>query len=141
MKRAFFIAFAMLVAIAAPAGAAVTVGGLKYSIKDVSVQYSFGSDYMSQKPNGEFIVVRLAISNVGSDPANISASDFQLHRGDTKYDAANTMANTDFFLTKLNPGTSREGNIIFDVPAHTAAEKYQLLVYGNNTGDNRSITL
>lgn len=113
--------------------ASVTVGGLSYSVRDVSISSSVGPEGMEQHANGEFIVVQLRVSNVGHDPATISSSDFHLRRNGTEYDAADEsmMADNAFFLSKLNPGTSRTGTILFDVPAHTSPSQYQLEVYGN----------
>ena len=46
---------------------------------DVHVASSIGPEGMEQKANGEFIILRLRVSNVGHDSATVSASDFHLH--------------------------------------------------------------
>lgn len=126
-----------------PASAAVTVGGLKYSIQDVHVASSIGPDGAEQHANGEYIVVRLKVSNVGHDSATISGSDFHLRQGGTTFDSASESmyAENPFLLTTVNPGTSRTGTILFDVPAHTSPSKYQLEVYGNGGSDPTYIRL
>ena len=90
MKQFIFVfALATLAALATTAArTAVTVGGLSYSIQDVHTASSVGPEEMEQKASGEFIVLRLRISNVGKSPATISATDFHLRRGNTNYDAA-----------------------------------------------------
>lgn len=128
-----------------PAQSAVTVGGLRYSIQDVHVASSVGSDDdgTAQHANGEYIVLRLKVTNVGDKPASISASDFHLRSGSTEFDAASESLSMqdEFFLTTLNPGTSHAGTILFDVPAHTSPAKYQLEVYGNGGTDPMYIPL
>jgi hypothetical protein len=135
MKQLFFlVALATLVAITTTAArTAVTVGGLAYSIQDVHVASSIGPEGMEQNANGEYVVIRLRVANVGHSAADISASDFHLRRGGETYDAssASMMADQGFFLDTINPGTARTGTIIFDVPASTSPSKYELQVYGN----------
>jgi archaellum component FlaG (FlaF/FlaG flagellin family) len=98
---------------------------------------------MQQHASGEYIIVTLTIKNIGNKPATITGSDFQLERGDTRYDASSVTVGAEkgFFLTKLNPGVSHTGIIVFDVPGNTAPSKYHLIVYGNGTGDHANIQL
>ena len=133
------IAFLICTAVAI---ASVTVGGLTFSVKSVSRASSVGPDLMPQKASGEFIVIRLSLTNVGKDPATISNTDFHLKAGDVTYDASSAgMMAGGFFLEKLNPGVSHTGNIIFDVPASTSPSKYKLVVFGNGNGESREIQL
>jgi hypothetical protein len=122
--------------------AAISIGGLEYSVKGVSRASTVGPDFMQQKADGEFIVVRITIRNTGHDPATISDSDFHLQSGDVKYDTSSKgMMSGGFFLDKLNPGVSKSGNLVFDVPANTSPSKYKLIVYGNGTSDHKEIQL
>jgi hypothetical protein len=145
MNRRLFTAVLLTLAIVPiPASArSVTIGGLTYSMGNVSRASTYGPEFMNEKASGEFIIVRLTVKNVGKDPATISGSDFRLERGDTKYDSASvTISDKDgFFLTKLNPGTSRTGIIVFDVPASTSPSKYHLIVYGNHSSESTNLQL
>jgi|HubBroStandDraft_2_1064218.scaffolds.fasta_scaffold242740_2 hypothetical protein len=126
-----------------PAAASVTVGGLSYSLQAVHVASSIGPEGFQQNANGEYIVIRLRVTNVGHSAASISSSDFHLRRGSETYDAssASMMADQGFFLDTINPGTARTGTILFDVPASTSPSKYQLEVYGNGGSDPTYIGL
>ena len=70
----------LLLTSAVGASAAVTVGGLTYSIVDVHTASSIGPDLMEQHADGEFIVIRLTVHNSGNNAATISAEDFHLRR-------------------------------------------------------------
>jgi hypothetical protein len=113
--------------------ASVTIGGLSYSLQAMHTASTIGPEGMESHANGEYIVIRLKVSNVGNDPATISSSDFKLRGGSIMFDSANKSIMVDgaFFLTKLNPGTARAGTILFDVPANTSLSSYELQVFGN----------
>lgn len=117
--------------------AAVTIGGLRYSLQAVHTAATAGPDGMESRANGEYIAISLRVSNVGNESATISSSDFKLRRGSTLFDSANESITEDgaFFLTKLNPGTARTGSILFDVPANTGVANYELQVFGNGGSD------
>jgi hypothetical protein len=122
--------------------AAVRVGGLEYSVKSVARASTVGPEMLQQKADGEFIIVKISIRNTGREPATISDSDFHLQSGDVKYDTSSKgMMSGGFFLDKLNPGVSKTGNLVFDVPANTSPSKYKLIVYGNGTSDHKEIQL
>jgi hypothetical protein len=130
------------VSIAAPAFSAVSVGGLTYSIKSVSRASTVGPEFLQQQADGEFIIIRISVSNTGHDPATLTDSDFHLQSGNVKYDTSSKgMMSGGFFLDKLNPGVTKTGNLVFDVPANTSPSKYKLIVYGNGTTDHREIQL
>lgn len=131
-----------LITIAAPAFAEISIGGLNYSVKGVSRASVVGPEFMRERADGEFIIVKISIRNTGHQPATISDSDFHLKSGNVTYDASSKgMMNGGFFLDKLNPGVSKTGSIIFDVPANTSPSKYKLVVYGNGTSDFKEIQL
>jgi hypothetical protein len=124
----------------------ITVGGLFYNINGVYVTASYGSQYLSSNADGEFIVISLTVSNVGNKAADISASDFHLERGTTEYNYADASVYTEqrFAMNTLNPGVSRTGNIVFDVPVNTQPGVYNIKVYGNGADgsqDSREIML
>jgi len=145
MVRKFAVVYTaalLLLVAASPARAAVTLGGLTYSVADVHRAATVGPDGAEQHASGEYIVIRLRVSNVGHDPATLSNSDFRLRKGSTMYDSANeVMVDGEFFLSKLNPGVSKTGTLIFDVPANTNPADYELEVFGNGGSDPHYIRL
>lgn len=119
-----------------------TIGGLKYNISDVRNQSSVESFGDQKAANGEFIVLQLTVSNVGSKAADVNASDFHLKRGDKEFDEdTNVTVDGEFFLEKINPGTSKSGVLVFDVPANTSARDYSLEVYGNGAEGSQDSAL
>jgi len=124
------------------AGTDAEVDGLKYRVTEAHLASTYGADYSVQKAAGEFVVVSVTVNNSGDKPADISNSDFHLVRGEKTFDSTNTITSDDgFFLTKLNPGTSRSGKVVFDVPKTSYADDYQLQVFGNGSSEHRTMDL
>lgn len=92
VRRFLWTLFALLAILTDTASAAVTVGGLQYSIVNVYPSSSICdvANGLGAKADGEFIVLRLRVSNVGSSSATLNASDFHLMRNHVSYDAAST---------------------------------------------------
>ena len=137
-RAAALLAALTFAAHAVPTAAAVTIGGIRYSIKEVHIAATVGEDMMEQRASGEYIIVRREVANVGDKPATVSSSDFHLVAGGTTFDSASEAlmaVQGAFFLTTINPGTARVGTLLFDVPAHSAFQKYSLEVYGNGGSD------
>jgi hypothetical protein len=130
-----------------------TIGGLAYSIQGVRVTSSIGGTNGMAGPakaSGEFIIVRLRVSNVGHDSATIDSSDFHLHRGNSTYDASSDymvsvilgeMSPAEFDEDTINPGIAKSGTVAFDVPAHTNPLSYELQVSGNDSDQSIDIRL
>lgn len=143
MKRLSLVAFLTALLLPATVLASVTLGGLAYSVQGVHTASTVGPEGIEQHANGEFIVLRLKVANVGHDPATINGSDFHLRRGGTMFDSASQSMMMDgaFFFSTINPGTSHSGTILFDVPAHTNPSQYELQVFGNGGSDPTYIRL
>ncbi|MDB5092418.1 MAG: hypothetical protein JWO85_519 [Candidatus Eremiobacteraeota bacterium] len=125
-----------------------SIGGLRYSIVSDRRASSIGDPTygMSKTANGEFILIKIKVENVADSPATVSGSDFHLRRDTAKFDADSEASmylgsEKGFFLDTINPGTSRTGTLVFDVPADTAPSKYLLAVYGNASSDSTTLQL
>jgi hypothetical protein len=100
------------------------------------------TDDTTDTATGEYITVSVTISNTGDKPAEISYQDFHLKCGSKEYDPDQASMSSDhqLFLTPLNPGLSKSGTIVFDVPADTSPSKYTLEVYGNGAEGSQKST-
>jgi hypothetical protein len=118
------------------------IGGLGYRIDSLSHPAMISSLGDEKSPAGEFVVLRLSVTNVGTKGADISNSDFHLKSGERQFDADNGVTgNGAFFLEKINPGTTKSGVVVFDVPANTSPHEYSLKVYGNGAEGSQTSTL
>jgi hypothetical protein len=132
---------------------ATAIGGLSYSIEGVRVTSSIGGTNGTAGPakaNGEFILVRLLVSNVGHGSATVDTSDIHLRHGNSTLDASSDymiavilgeMSPAGFSDDAINPGTSRSGTVAFDAPAHTSPSQYELLVSDDDNNQSISIRL
>jgi len=133
--------------------ATTEIGGLSYLIQGVRVTSSLrarNETDWTAKANGEFILVRLRVSNVGHDSATVDASDFHLRRGNSTYDASSDymvsiilgeMSPAEFDEDTINPGLAKSGLVTFDVPANTIPSQYELQVSGNDESQPTYIRL
>ncbi len=81
------------------------------------VERSQGSEYDKPKTNNEYIIVYLAISNIGDENISYNPYDYKLKNGDGQLlDGAFSIIDTDTALGSgdLVPGGKVEGTLIFE---------------------------
>jgi hypothetical protein len=109
-------------------GEAVQVGDVEYTINDVDTTKEVGNEYLSETTNDVFVIVNVTAENVGTDSVNLSSSDLKLILNENTYDSDSTAslyANDDdmgLFLESINPGSSIEANVAFDVTPDVAED-------------------
>ncbi len=114
---------------APPATAGATDGPLSFTVHGIEVRPTVVmSDAPLEKTAvGEYIVVHMTVTNVGTDPASFVGTFQTLHAGGTTYplddEATAYLAGT---LADLEPGASADVSIAFDVPPGTPAETIEL---------------
>ncbi|NJP37889.1 DUF4352 domain-containing protein [Alkalicoccus luteus] len=114
-------------------GEAIQVGDVEYVINSVETTQEVGDEFLSESTNDIFIVVNVSSENVGNDSVTLNSSDLQLLLGENTYDADSTAsiyANEDgngLFLESINPGSSIDANVVFDVNPEIA-EDPELLI-------------
>ena len=82
---------------------------------------------LEKTAQGEFVVVHMTVTNVGTDPATFIGMFQTLHAGDTTYaldDEATAYLEGTF--ADLAPGQSADVSIAFDVPPGTPPETIEL---------------
>ena len=106
-----------------------TDGPLSFTVHGIEVASTV---VMSEPPlektaMGEYIVVHMTVTNVGTDPASFVATFQTLHAGGTPYplddDATAYLEGT---FADLAPGDSADVSLAFDVPPGTPAEAIEL---------------
>ena len=107
----------------------------KFAFKVKSVKSGVdevGGQYLNQKAQGQYVIVRLKVTNIGDESQTFFGDNQKLY--DTKgreFDAdgtANAYANEDAtgLLSDINPGNSLSVNVVFDLPKSAKAQKVKL---------------
>ncbi len=77
--------------------------------------------------NFEFVLVKMTVTNIGTDPQTFFASFNKLSDGSTEYQSDDEawiyLGNT---LADLNPGDSIDTAVVFDVPVGTTPDSIEL---------------
>ncbi|HZK04558.1 MAG TPA: DUF4352 domain-containing protein [Actinomycetaceae bacterium] len=93
----------------------VTVNGAETGISRV------GNEYFGEVAQGQFVTVAVTVSNISDSAEYFHYSDQNLIDEQGREHSASTAASyleaEDFFLTKINPGNTVEGVLLYDIPA------------------------
>lgn len=99
----------------------LSVGDLEFTVNSWEQSSSVGSDFMIEEANDTYVVMDVTVANNGNEAITVDASYFKIVNGDNTYEPdtmASSTANDDglgLFLEKINPGSSRNAFIVFDV--------------------------
>jgi TonB family protein len=94
--------------------------------------------------DGKFIVVTVAIANKQNTAITMNSSLFTIISPDgTEYSVSSKSLDVDhdLFLAQLNPGITKVGTIIFDVPRNLQTDSLSLKYRGGMTGDSTEVPL
>ncbi|MDZ5782128.1 DUF4352 domain-containing protein [Marinococcus luteus] len=116
-------------------GETVDVGAVSFQINDVSTASTVGSEYASETAEGTYIVLDMVYTNNGSEAAMVDSSQVRLKQDGKTFEAdttASTYANSsddpsdaaDFLFSEVNPGSSIEGQVVFDVTDEVAEDDH-----------------
>ncbi|WP_077325539.1 DUF4352 domain-containing protein [Virgibacillus siamensis] len=109
-------------------GETATVANVGFTVNHVKTtsEIDSGNEFIENaKTSGKYVVLDVAIKNGQKEPLMIDSSYFQIMSSDgTTYDPVTDgqvmMAmgenGTDFFLQQINPGLSKSGKVVFEVP-------------------------
>jgi hypothetical protein len=115
----------------------VTDGPLSFTVHGIEIGPTV---VMSDAPlemtaEGEFIVVRMTVTNVGTDPASFVGMFQTLRAGGTTYPLADeATAYLEGTAASLEPGASADVSVAFDVPPGTVPEAIELHAEPNSPG-------
>lgn len=115
----------------------VTDGVLEYTLLEVQFPESIESFGTRERPAGQFVLVTLNVSNTSNDAVDFPGWEQQLidDQGRT-HDTSNAITYLDdaFSFDTINPGLSKDGTLLFDIPAD--AEATALLLNSELFGGN-----
>jgi Domain of unknown function (DUF4352) len=115
---------------AAPAGSAVRDGKFEFQVLDITraktVSDPTGNPYLTTTAQGEFIVITLAVRNLGDEPRSYFGSNQKFIDASGREFAPSSSAdmwmNTADPMGDINPGNSIQVKVAFDVPPGTPTE-------------------
>ena len=103
-------------------GTAVRDGKFQFVVSSVKCGVKrIGDSFMGDKAQGQFCLVHIKVSNIGSESQTLDSSsqfgyDTKGHKFDTDDNAAVDLPQSQTFLNDINPGNKVNGEIVFDIP-------------------------
>ncbi len=120
-------------AVAAGIGTAVSDGKFQFTVTGVDCsRNTLGSGPVSTTAQGVFCIVSLNVSNIGNEAQIFDASSQTAYDAQGRKFSANSGAaiylgdNSNSFLEQLNPGSSVDGQLVYDVPVGTQLTEIEL---------------
>ncbi len=110
---------------AAVIGTAVRDGKFEFTVTQVETGVKrIGNDVLGQDAQGQFVLLHLTVTNIGTEAQYFDGSSQKLHDAAGRTFSADTTAGiyldqSNSFLNQINPGNSVQGIVVFDVPADT----------------------
>ena len=102
------------------------------------------SGYLKTTANGKYIVLHVKFKNIAKEAKRLNNGAFKIKQGDTTYSPVTLAVRTDknIFLTALNPGVEKVGELYFDVPDSVAGSNDLVLTmsgfsFGSDNGDGK----
>ncbi len=117
----------------ASVGDRLTLKGTTYEVTSAKTARTVGDDEFTRaRANGEFIVVKLKLTNRKDEPATISESAIKVIGGNdksytTSSDALLAFDDQTFILEEIQPDVTKSATLVYDVP-ETAVDGAQLQV-------------
>jgi len=111
----------------------VKAGNISYVVSEVKKSTKIGTNEFLQKTTeNEYLSIKVKVTNNDKEARTIDTNLFKLKDAEGKeYSAmgeADIYVNTDnsFFLAQVNPGTSKSGYIVFEIPKNLKGLKLQV---------------
>jgi hypothetical protein len=97
----------------------IIMGNFKYVFKSVETRTSIGSSYVGNEANGIFLIIDLEVENIGNEADYISNEIYVIDNQGREFsqdDGSWIFLDDNFIFEELNPGLTKKGQLIFDVP-------------------------
>ena len=108
--------------------------GVSFCVTDVKNATSIGEGIGSVSTENNFVIVTIKITNDGNESYDVNSLNFVLIEGEKKYECyldALTALESLMYLDNINPGLSKEYDIVYETP-FTSNEKDCRLRISNN---------
>lgn len=115
-------------------GEQVQDGSFAFTVTGVEQAQTLGQEMMSSEAQGKYVIVNLSVQNVGDEAGTFNAGssqvafDSQGREYQTSEDAIMSGEGSDdsSFLQQINPGSSVDGRLVYDVPEQTQLTEVEL---------------
>lgn len=100
----------------------VKVGNLSYVASEIKKTTSIGNEFLNKKTEEQFVLVKVKVKNNDKEARTVDTNLFKVKDNQGREFAADAEAdmyvnsNANFFLEQVNPGTSRSGYVVFEIP-------------------------
>ena len=97
-------------------------GQLRFVVRGVETGVeSVGDEFTRETPQGEFVVLDVEVTSIGTEPVTLMSSDQYLIDGRGNRHGASVDANLftegqELFVSEINPDNTVTGQVVFDVP-------------------------
>ena len=123
-------------------GDTIELDGRRITVKNVKRNYSTGNEFLSPNSGNEFVKVYIKIVNTSEKEISINSWYFKIQdsKGLIKSDSTATYSSDDHFeYSKLAPGGTAEGAVVFEVPKNDSGLK---LIYDcSSLFSNKKVTI
>jgi hypothetical protein len=141
---------------ASPTPYTVTIGGTVFrgafasnvgvAVLGAASQPFILTDLGTSQADGKYVIVRIAVSNQQSSEITMNDSLFELASPDgTVYSSSSKSMEVgernNLFLASINPGLTKQGVVIFDVPATLELDSLEFRFRGGMTGETGHLPL
>ncbi|RSL33252.1 DUF4352 domain-containing protein [Salibacterium salarium] len=107
-------------------GETAEVGNVEYTINEKTTASEVGPNIMNETASDMYVVLDVTFKNNGDEAVTVNSSYLKLKQGNTTFEAdemASMSANQNedgsmgdtFFMEEVNPGSERNGKVVFDV--------------------------
>jgi len=123
-------------------GEAFTVGSggqsIEYTVSSAEESDAIGSGQFAEEADGVFIVVEMEMTNVADESVDISSNMYQLVDSESReYDTdseAMARAEDSILFEQLDPGVTKRGVVIYDVPTDQTGRQLRVKPAGAFSG-------
>jgi hypothetical protein len=119
-----------------PMGEKVLLGNLTYIVIETEYLTQIGEGPAPRIPQNRFFLVKLSVSNGGSEPVNVNAFQVEDDSGKAFPEINNGDGVPEWigYLLSLRPGESAQGNALFDAPP-----RHYVLRIHDETGEKAAL--
>jgi hypothetical protein len=99
-------------------GDTVPLGAVEHTVLGAEWRATLGEGASVRVPTRQFLVLRLAVTNKGADGQEVASLRLLAPDGTEFEELADGSSTPEWFglVRRLNPGESRQGNVLFDAP-------------------------
>jgi hypothetical protein len=124
-------------------GDKVEVGSFAYTFNSFKRASSIGNSFLNEQADGEYIIFEVSVENIGSESESLTDDNFKLIDDQDREHSVNmdgmlTLDDSLNFET-LNPGISKDGKLVFDVPEGTEKGQIEIEDYFSFSSDKAII--